>query len=82
MILPCWIRLWATFKSLTSYVSTGTAVGQEGASAWTNITVQGETLAEMKPAGISCTLVPIPCHCCSDTLQSAQKLSLCDVYFH
>lgn len=46
------------------YVSAGTAVDQEGASAWTNTTALGETLAEMSPASISRALFPIPCHLC------------------
>lgn len=63
-VLPCWATSWAMFKSLMGYVSTGTAVGREGASAWTNTTSLGEVLAEMSPASISCALVPVPYHHC------------------
>lgn len=36
----------------------------------------------MSPASIPHALVPVLCHLCGVTLQSAQKLSPCNVCFH
>lgn len=48
----------------------------EGASAWTNTTTLGETLAEMSPDSISCALVPILCHLCRGGFAIGTKTEL------